>query len=193
MKGGSVILLLAVLVLDQGAVAGSIHVAVVRRRSPSARADRDCPCTRRSDGRSGRIFRGPRCVHRSHRQAHERGRLDTGCYGTQGRPHPAMLAVRIRDALEESVAVTCQFVEGVSRSRPTYAQLSSSSMSSQSQGPPLKQLFQDSVEEDEVGVWDCVTLGAGVGEKIKIGVVVAVGVEVTVQSRGSCAIARAFP
>lgn len=66
-------------------------------------------------------------------------------------------------------------------------------MSSQSQGPPLKQLSQDGVEEDDGVAWDCVTLGAGVGEKIEIGVVAAVGVEVAVQSRGCCVGARAFP
>lgn len=185
LKGGSVIILSAVFVLNQGTVAGAIHVAVVRRRSPSGRADRDCHCTRRSDSRCRRIFRGPRRVHRSPCQTHERRRLDTRCEGAQGGPHPAMLAVRIRDALEESAVIACQLLEGVSRSRPTYAQPSSSSMSSQSQGPPLKQLSQDSVEECEVDVWDCVTLGAGVGEKVEIGVVVAVGVEVTVQSRAS--------
>lgn len=103
-----------------------------------------------------------------------------------------MLTVRIRYALEEpcnrqpgNAVYQCEEL--------TYSQLFSSSMISQSQGPPLKQLSGDrEEEEDEAEDQDRVKLGAGVGEgvirmDVLVGVIIVVVavVVLSIKVRGS--------
>lgn len=138
---------MAVLILDQAAIARSAYIAIRRGRRGRFRAAGSLCDRQRARRCHCRHIRRPRRVAGSQVEGRELANSLDERLCRSGRCYPAVLAVGVRHALKES-GTTVPVSRAHSDHGTTYSQLFSS-MPSQSQGPLTKQLSGGTRDDDE--------------------------------------------